>query len=464
MVFRFMASVLAIVVLSMTSVSVLAGPEARPNFLFIFIDDQRPDTFGHLGNDFALTPNLDAIARQSLRFEQGTVVLAICSPARATALTGLYPATVGVTTYGNSSMPDVPTFPALMAEAGYLTAVNGKWHLGNRPEDVGFQWADTFEANGAWYGRKVVEQGIEKKAEQYIEEWIADRSIALMEKAKAEGKPFVLWHSTQVPHLNGILEWPIRDDTRAKFDIDRTPLPSTWDHDHSGKPPYLMKARSYTLARKKYSYGTEAGLRRHIQEYYGAVHEMDAQIGRVTAKLDELGLAENTYVIVQGDNGWLLGEYGLTSKVLAYEPSMRVPMSISGPGVEPGASQALVANIDIMPTLLDLAGITVPGGVHGKTLTPLLNDPNQPWRDVVYYESPTPQLIPRPFCAVRGSRYKLIETYNKAGDELEFLELYDFVADPEEKHNLADHPDHTDRVAELRARLAELKAQYTAQP
>ncbi len=442
-----------------------SGPSTSPNFVFIFTDDMRYDTFGYVGNPHAITPNIDALAGRGVVFNNAYVTLSICSPSRATSLTGRYSSTVGITTWGSERMLDgVPTFASTLREAGYFTGVNGKWHVGNSPEELGFDWHSICHANDRWYGRNFHEQGEEIIAEGYLEAYIADRSIAFMEQAVAEDRPFVLWHCTQVPHMDHAFDWPAQPDVLAQFDPQALPLPSTWQSDHAGKPPYLRTARSYTRAQSRYGYAQEGPLRNHIHRHYASLTELDRELGRVIEAIDALGLADNTYIVFLSDNGWMLGEHGLTSKVLPYELSWRVPLIIAGPGLEPGERDQFALNADIMPTLLEWAGVDLPEGVHGESLVPMLEDATLEGREAIFYESPTPQLIPRPFFAVRNEQYKYIETRTVEDvDVVEFVELYDTHADPDETRNLALDPAYAEMVQALAQQLREMQAHYTGE-
>lgn len=456
---------LVVVMAALASLAGCASAQVaqRPNFVFIFADDLRYDTLGFAQAKMH-TPNIDAIAKRGLRFDQAFAVLSVCSPSRATVLTGRYPSSHGVTTYGNTPLkPGNPSFIRAFKADGYKTGVVGKWHLGTTPRQAGFDWADTFEGNGRWYGRTVIEQGVKKKAAEYIEAWAADRSIAFIEQAVEAEQPFILWHCTQVPHMTSNFDWPAREPAMAKYERDRFKLPASYppDHGKTGKPPYLKDSRSYTKAMGEYGYANPEHLRTHIHKYCAAVTEMDAEVGRVIAKLDELGLTGHTYIVFMSDNGWQLGEHGLTSKVLMYDKSMRVPLSIAGPGIEPGRNNQLVHNADLAPTLMALAGIDGDYEFHGESMVDLLHGKPVQWRDAVYYESPTPQLVPRPFYGLRTEGYLYIETYGKEDrTNLEFVELYDVKNDPHELVNLAPDPKHADLVTQFRRQLEAKRRQY----
>ncbi len=441
----------------------MAQAAGRSNFVFIFVDDLRYDMLG-IAQPHVHTPNLDAIAERGLRFDEAFAVLSVCSPSRATVLTGRYPSSHGVTTYGNTPLrAGNPSFVHAFKAGGYKTGVTGKWHLGTTPQGAGFEWADTFEGNGRWYGRTVIEQGVKKKVAKYIEAWVADRSIAFIERAVAEDRPFILWHCTQVPHMTSGFDWPAKAPAMAKYERDAFELPASYPPDHvkTGKPPYLKDARSYTKAMGEYGYRDPEKLRTHMHQYAAAVTEMDAEVGRVINKLDSLGITDRTYVVFMSDNGWQLGEHGLTSKVLMYDKSMKVPLVVAGPGIKPGRTTQLVHNADLAPTLMALAGVEGDYAFHGESFVDMLHGKAVEWRDAVYYESPTPQLVPRPFYGLRTERYLYIETYGQQGrTRLEFVELYDVKNDPHELVNLALDAGHASLLAEFKRRLEAQRRRY----
>jgi arylsulfatase A-like enzyme len=421
-----------------------AGPPP-PNFLFILTDDQRWDALGCAGISPAVTPNLDRLARRGMRFENAFVTLSICSPSRAAVLTSLYPSMNGVTTTAEAEplRPGVETVAQEFQRAGWRTGVIGKWHMGSKPTACGFDDVRVFaRPNATYYDRPVVVNGKPGKTPGFADNWVAEQSGEFMSAAAKERKPFFLWMCPQLPHMNDNLEWDVRPESLAKFEAAKLPVPETWNDTLEGKPPYLRDARSRTQG-AAYGYTKREGIQRHWHRYLAAVFEVDAAIGRALAHLEELGLAENTYVIFMGDNGWFLGEHGLTSKVLAYEESMRVPMMVAGPGVSAGTDRHLVLNIDLPATMLDLAGREVPRAWSGRSLQPLLRHVPSEWRTSVYYESPSTVLGVHPLRAVRTDRWKFIRTFKDRLDgEMEFEELYDLATDPREKVNLAPDAAH----------------------
>jgi len=435
----------------------------KPNILFIFADDLREDTLG-VNNSLLNTPNLDALATRSVQFNQAYSVLAVCSPSRATILTGRYPSIHGVTTYGDTPInPSLPSFVQALSENGYLTGVTGKWHIGNSPKEMGFSIADIFHANGPWYGREVTEDGKTSVYPGFIETWSVDRSIGFISKASESNKPFFLWYNTQVPHMDDEFAWPATKSALADYSIDEMPLPESYPpaHEATGKPPYLKESRSYMRAMNAYGYKDPKNLKTHIRDYYAAVTDMDREIGRLLEELKLRDLDENTYIIFMSDNGWLLGEHGLTSKVLAYQASMQVPLFVTGPGISAGVNNHLVSNVDIAPFILDLAEIHTDYRLDGASLNNLLKKPTGNWRDYIYYESPTPQLIPRSFYAIRDHHYVYIETYSQKNiDTPEFVELYSTRVPSGELNNLALSADNTELLKEYAKQLHQAREHF----
>ena len=439
-----------------------ARPVRRPNFLFILTDDQRFDAMGCAGNRLIHTPAIDALAARGVRFDRAFVTLSICSPSRAACLTGRYGSRNGVTDLGQGLAAGESTFARRLKRAGYRTGFVGKWHLRDRPKDCGFDFATFFEGNGPHTNRRVTTGGRPHVAEGYIEDYSAGRSIEFMRAASDAGEPFVLWHCTQVPHMTPAFNWDARDETLARYDEGRMPVPASWQDSLAGKPPYLAAARSRTRA-VTYGYDRPEGIRRHCRRYYAAITDMDAALGRLLGALDRLQLRDNTYVFFLSDNGWFLGDHGFTSKVLPYEASIRVPMVVAGPGLGPRVDSHLVLNVDVMPTMLELAGLEAPANLHGRSLMPLLRGEKADWRKSFLYEAPTSVLGSRPLLAVRTERWKLVRTCDgkelAPGPEPAFEELYDLQADPEEMANLAGQPAHAGTARRLAAELDRLRGE-----
>ncbi|WP_146389853.1 sulfatase-like hydrolase/transferase [Allorhodopirellula solitaria] len=436
---------------------------SQPNIVFVLTDDHRWDSCGAMGNPQIQTPNLDRIADRGTRFCNAFVTLAICSPSRAACLTGRYGSANGVTAYGNVPLNDgETTFAQALRTVGYATGVTGKWHLKTSPADCGFDFASTCWGNGTWYDRKFTIDGQQKEMPGFVDDVAADESIRFIDQSLQAGKPFVLWMCTQVPHMDSKHTWPAKQEYLANYKTEEMPLPETWDDDLAGKPEYLKTSRNRSQA-VKYGYKDPDAIREHARDYYASVEQMDAAVGRVLDRLDRQGLRENTWVIFMGDNGWFLGEHGLTSKVLPYEESMRVPMAIAGPKTSALVSDELVLNIDLTATIYELAGLSAPASLHGRSLISIVTGRHvDDWRTSFLYEAPTPQLGSQPLWAVRDARWKYVETNTDAESGKVFPELYDLQSDAVEKRNLADHPNHRKQLSHLQETLVRHRNAITA--
>ncbi|MBL7186232.1 MAG: sulfatase-like hydrolase/transferase [Phycisphaerae bacterium] len=426
----------------------------RPNFIFILTDDQRHDAMGCAGNPLIHTPNIDSLAARGVRFEKAFVTLSICSPSRAACLTGRYGSANGVTSVPGTLNKGEKTICHYLKDAGYRTGMVGKWHLGNSPAECGFDFAEFFESNGTYYNRKVLKDGKRITTKGYIEDYNAQKAIEFIEQGSS---PFMLWLCTQVPHMDHTFDWPARKETLAKYDVSKICVPETWQDDLKGKPAYLAQDRNRKQA-LRYGYDKQENIRRHFQRYYAAITEMDAALGRVLDAVGRLGLRNNTYILFMGDNGWFMGGHGFTSKVLPYEESIRVPMIVAGPGIGRRVDSNLVLNIDLAPTILELAQIDIPKNVHGSSLVPLFKGQKVNWRQSFLYEAPTPSLGSRPLLAVRTHRYKFVQTFDvDEPTKVVFEELYDLERDPKEMKNLAGEAGCAETTRQLRAELERAK-------
>ncbi len=431
-----------------------------PNFVFIHTDDQRHDALGCSGNGMIRTPSLDNLAARGVRFTNAFVATSICSPSRACCFTGRYASLNGVMNVpGNPLNDGEVTFVQLLKERGYQAGYSGKWHLNGpvSPAEAGYDFASYFHSNGPQWDRKVFVQDTETVADGFIEDYISARAIDFLESAAARSQPFLLHYSTQVPHMDHEFNWVPKPATLDSYYGVIPEVPESWSDGLSGKPEYLKTSRSRAQA-LKYGYHNRSRVQAHIREYYAAITDMDAALGRTLDKLDELGVRDNTYIIFMGDNGWMIGEHGFTSKVLPYEESIRVPMIVAGPGISPGVRDELVLNADIMPSILDFAGIPPRTNVNGRALGPLLSGQTSAWRDTILYESPSGALGTHPLVAVRGRRWKYIQTFHRdRPSELMFEELYDLETDAAEMQNLAGQPAHAATQKQLAAELHRLR-------
>ncbi len=424
----------------------------RPNILFLLTDDQRWDALAGSGNEHIQTPSLDRICNQGTRFTNAFATLAICSPSRAACLTGRYGSANGVTAVGDGRLNNnEQTFAHWLRAAGYRTVVTGKWHLGNSPQECGFDFASTCYSNGTWYNRAFTINGAKKPRPGFVDDVVADESIRFLKQASGNDEPFVLWMNTQVPHMDHQFKWPAKQSYLDQLDLNDMPLPTSWNDDLAKKPQYLKTARN-RLQAMEYGYENPQTIKKHARDYYAGVSQMDAAVGRVLDELERLDLRKNTWIIFMGDNGWMLGEHGMTSKVLPYEESMRVPMAIAAPDSKAAAVDDLVLNIDLTATILELAGVPIPESLHGRSLVAFVTGKRpSDWRKSFLYEAPSRQLGSQPLLAVRTDRWKYIET--TIGESEVVRELYDLHADPVELSNVAGDAQHAKVIDQLAIQL-----------
>lgn len=421
----------------------------QPNIIFIYSDDQRQDALGVNGNPVIITPELDKLASEGVRFTQANVVFSLSSPSRAALLTGRYGSANGVLELGSDLNPNEKTVAQYLQESGYLTGMSGKWHIGRQPSEAGFDFSVWFEGNGTYYGRTIYDEGKTINPEIHCDLYCVNRSIDFLKKAAKSDNPFFLFYNTQLPHMNGDLVWDARQETKEKYVVTDMPVARNRLDDLQSKPEYLKTVRNRTQA-KVYGYPDSTAIQKHTRDYYSVITEMDEFLGQLFKTIDELGLREKTYIFFMSDNGWMLGEHGFTSKVLPYRPSTRVPLFVLGPGIQPRKDDHLILNIDVVPTLLQLAGIMVPGTIHGQSFVPILQHENANWRDAFVYEGLGNYGGAKPNLTVISKNYRYIVTYDDESLEtVNFKELYDQENDPEEMTNLAAHVDCAGIVKEL---------------
>lgn len=476
----------------------LGGAQAaeRPNIVFILSDDHAVRAVSAYGNSIAATPNIDRIAAAGVRFDRAYVGNAICGPSRATLLTGLHSHANGF--YSNEwSGPfdgQQQTLPALLHDAGYQTAVIGKWHLYSDP--VGFDHWDVIDnvlEQGTYYNPAFRSPDGVEETTGYVADIVTDKSLAWLEQTNKAGKPFFLLYSHKAPHRDWL---PGPEELRAWDEDARIAEPDTLLRDLSGLTQARREARmriadymtdtdvklqqgnaltpeqealwhaAFDEGNQRYlaaKLDDDAALRwkyqRYVKSYAASVRSMDRQIGRLLDYLEAHNLVENTLVVYSSDQGFFLGENGWFDKRWMDEMSSRVPLLMAWPGhIAPGAtSDALVQNIDFAPTLLDAAGVTAPKPMHGVSLLPLLRPDPPPWqRDLYYhfYENPGFHGVARHY-GVRTERYKLVYYY--PNDE---WELFDRQTDPDDQKNLYGKPGYDDITRDLKQRLQTLRAQY----
>lgn len=451
----------ALLVLPLVGCTAQQRPAAQaepPNLLFIVTDDQRFDMLGAV-HPFLETPNMDRLAAEGVRFENAFVTTPICAASRASLLTGLVERTHRYT-FGTPPLADEfvdISYPFLLREAGYRSGFIGKFGVavGEGAVDKMF---DTYRPHAAPYFKEQ-----EDGTTRHLTDITADEAIEFL-RSGDRTRPFALTLSFNAPHADDGDErqyiWPAAMD--GKYDDVAIPDPPLSDAAFFEGLPAFLQEPVLNRVRWYWRFDTPEKARRMTRGYLRMISGVDAAVGRVLDELAALDLASNTVVILMGDNGYFLGERGYAGKWLPLELSIRVPLLVFDPRAPQdlrGMVPALPAlNIDLAPTLLDLAGLPVPGTMQGTSLVPILEGGSpEGWRSDFFVEHlmEHPQ-IPK-HEGVRGERYKYARYFEQ---DPVYEELYDLVADPMETNNLAGDPDYREILTELRRRTDELRGQY----
>ncbi|MFC5865088.1 sulfatase [Acidicapsa dinghuensis] len=451
--------------------SQLSGPVAsaeaqpkRPNLVFFFGEGQRHNALSIAGNSIVKTPNQDRIAREGIRFQNAFCTNALCAPARATALTGLYSRSTGALSNEHNHVPlpsDIPLFTDLLREAGYEVAILGKIHIRNGVEERYWDYYFGHNSPGNDYANPIFKEGRRGKiGEQkqyfnvYPDDLTVDRALSWLAEDRGD-KPFCLLVWFVAPH-----EPFFRPRRHLDLYADGVivPKPKTFDDDLKGYPG---KPKSFGEAKNKIgttsSHVAASSLEGLAKNYYAGLVAVDENIGRILQYLELKNILDDTAVVTSSDHGFFLGEWRMFDKRLMHEPSIRVPLAIRYPKRIPSGTvrKEMVIDTDLAPTLLDLAGVTIPGHLQGKSVLPLAKAADPSFRKewyYEYYEWPNPEGV-RPHRGIRTDRYKLIHYV-----EDNAFELYDLANDPEETNNLFGQPQSAQLQQDLLSRLEKLRA------
>ena len=495
--------------------AVSTAQEAKqPNILFIFSDDHAPHAISAYGSEINQTPNLDRIAKSGGLFRNSFCANSICGPSRACILTGKHSHLNGFLRNGNRFDGTQTTFPKLLQDVGYQTAMIGKWHLSSDP--TGFDHWEILPGQGSYYNPDFIQMDRSRKRyEGYCTDIITENALTWLREDRDRSKPFMLMCQHKAPHRN----WspPPRYYDLYKKDV---PEPETlfdnyegrskllkenemslkdhffWGHDmkfhgegmfldhFDGRLPngeyrrmtdeqkavwdahyepeneeFIRKMKAGELTDKevlRFKY------QRYIKTYLGCVQAVDDGVGALLDYLDETGLDDNTIVIYSSDQGFYLGDHGWYDKRWMFEESLRMPFLIRWPGVlEPGVdSTALIQNIDYAPTFLDLAGAEIPAEIQGRSMVPLFKNQGKPtanWRDAIYYayyENAAVHNVPV-HDGVRTDRYKLM--FFPRGRE---WNLFDLQEDPDEMKSVHADPSYAAVLEGLKQRYYDLRDFY----
>jgi N-acetylglucosamine-6-sulfatase len=434
-------------------------PGAKPrNVVFILTDDHRFDALGFLKpQTFVETPHLDRMAQGGAYLPNAFVTTSLCSPSRASILTGLYAHKHRVVDNNNPVPKDLVFYGQYLQQAGYETAMVGKWHMGGEFDDPqrGFNHWVSFKGQGTYLpnpnGLNVNGQKVPQKG--YITDELTDYALEWLEGRKTN-KPFMLYLSHKGVHDNFTPAERHKGRFRDhKFMAPVTMLPGV----HKDAPMWVQNQRN-SWHGVEYPYHSDLDIGEYYKRYCEALMSVDESVGRVMDYLQQKGLLESTLIIYMGDNGFQFGEHGLIDKRNAYEASMRVPMLAHCPElIRPGSKvEQVVANIDIAPTVLEAAGLLTPGYMDGKSFLPLLQGKAADWRDGLLYEYYWERNFPQTptVHALRGERFKYIH-YHGIWD---IDELYDLQQDPQEAQNLIRSKEHQEVVKQMNKQLFDLLA------
>jgi len=481
--------------------------QEKPNILFIMSDDHAFQAISAYNPDLIETPNIDRIARDGIIYNKAFVTNSICAPSRAVILTGKFSHLNGVK--GNSEHFDgsQETLPKFLQKNGYQTGIVGKWHLKSSP--TGFDYWNVLPGQGDYYNPNFIKQGKDTTYKGYVTEIITELSLNWLKKRRRE-KPFFLMMHHKAPHRSWMpalknlelfndKEFPLPEnfydeyegrkalqrqmltvtdhmDIRLDFKVPcnncdtatvnrRAPgeywrrmdrlTPSeraVWDNAYKKEETEFWKVKDDEEAFDRWKF------QRYMEDYLRCIVSVDESVGKVLDFLEENDLDKNTLVVYTSDQGFFLGEHGLFDKRFMYEEALRTPLLIQYPKeINKGiSSNLLVQNLDIAPTLLDIAGVTIPEKMQGKSLRNTWSEDPDEWRDAVYYHYYDKRYGVLPHYGIRTEKYKLIHYYN----EIDTWELYDLEKDPTEMTNLIDKEEYSEQIKKLRLKLLELKEKY----
>ena len=499
-------SVAACLVVVCCAANVFAADEAtsekkaaRPNIIFIYSDDHSFQTIGAYGSVVNQTPNIDRLAEGGMRFNKCLVTNSICGPCRAVIQTGKYSHKNGFLDNTAKSRFDSSqqTFPKLLQKAGYQTAIIGKWHLKTDP--VGYDYSEVLIGQGPYFNPVMLKNGERVNHTGYTTEIITDLTMNWLKEQRDPDRPFMLMFQHKAPHR----EWDPIPKYYNRLAGVTFAEPKTLFDDYSGNrraaleqdmtiaetmTPFDLKLtgpRKNMTEKQKADWHTmfdsriadhkqlladiEAGKKTekdlvrwkyqcYMRDYLSCIEAVDESVGRLLDYLDKSGLAENTVVVYSADQGFYMGEHGWFDKRFMYKESFGTPLLVRWPGVvKPGSvNDDMVSNLDIAETFLDMAGVSVPEDMQGRSFVPILKGQTpDDWRKSFYYqyyEYPAVHMVKRHY-GVYDGRYKLMHFYY----DIDSWELYDTQADPDEMQNVYGDPKYADVQKRLHTELTRLQ-------
>ena len=465
----------------------MSNPSRRPNILFIMSDDHASHAISAYGSRINQTPNIDRIAKEGIRFNNCFCTNSICTPSRATILTGTYNHVNNVTTLSSKLDGRLTTFPKLLQAEGYQTAIVGKWHLGHggHANPTGFDYWNILPGQGLYHDPEMIDMGEKKVYPGYVTDIITDLSLDWLKERDPE-QPFMLMTHHKAPHR----PWDPDEKLMHLYQNTDIPEPETFHDDYSNRASAAKEAKMRVdrdMTDRDLKYPVPEGLtsaeekqwkyQRYIKDYLRCVASIDNNVGRMLDYLDQERLAENTIVVYTSDQGFFLGDHGWYDKRFMYEESLRMPFVMRYPReIEAGSiNDDMILNLDFAQTFLDCTNVDQTDEMQGRSFRPLMNGKTiEDWRTSMYYRY-WMHLAHHHVYAHYGLRthdHKLIYYYadglgtpGSADDpKPPEWELFDLKKDPHEINSVYDNPDYSEIQAQLTSELYQLQSQFGDQP
>jgi N-acetylglucosamine-6-sulfatase len=455
---------------------VWAASDGKPNVLFILCDDLRPDALGCYGSKHVKTPHIDGLARSGVRFAKAFCTTSLCSPSRASILTGLYANRYGVRDNFTELPAALPHWPGRLRDDGYATAYLGKWHMGenNDAPRPGFDWFVTHKGQGKYFDTEWSINGERHETPKgYYTHVVTDYALDWLKKCEA-GKPWALCLGHKAPHSFYLPE----NKYAHVFDQVRVPYPAS-AFALDDKPEWIRQRMDTWHGiyeplfewRKKFPDPRPEAVKdfeNMVHAYWGTVLSIDDSVGRLVAFLKESGQFDKTLIIFMGDNGLLQGEHGMVDKRTMHEPSIRIPLIARGPGLPKGkVAKAQVLALDTAPSVLELCGAPPLANIQGRSWKALANGRDPGWRKAWFYEYNYEMQFPYT-PNVRGIRtedWKFVRyPHGDGSPDRHLAELYHLRMDPGELRNLAAVEKYAPTRRQLEQQLTDLLAAEGLRP
>jgi len=438
----------------------LQAQSSKPNIIFILIDDMRFDSMSCMNHPFLKTSNIDRIANGGVLFNHAYVTTSLCSPSRASILSGQYAHRHGVLDNSTLLPEGTPIFPIELQKGGYETAFVGKWHMGGESDAPrpGFDRWVSFKGQGVYNNPVFNIDGQQTPRQGYITELLTDYAEEFIKKDRS--KPFFLYLSHKAVHADF---YPIEryKDAFAGVKIEHPASMANTEENYAGKPLWVKRQR-HSWHGVDYMYHDGTYFDRFILDYNRTMLSVDDSIGRVLESLEAQGALDNTLILFTSDNGFLHGEHGLIDKRCMYEESIRVPLLAYGPHFIQGnrRTDRIALNVDFAPTILEAAGLPIPDTIQGQSFLPILRGEDVPWREAMFYEYFWERAFPQTptVFGVRTEQYKYMNFHGI----FDLNELYDLQNDPREMRNLIDDPAHYETRQDMQRRLNSLLKEFGA--